>query len=434
MTDLLTAAGYIEGIPKFAGKSGPDTVRKYLDLMGAPDRYMRIVHVAGTNGKGSVCSYMESICRQAGLSTGLFISPHLVDIRERICINGSMAAEEEFCAAFDAVMDLVKDQVDTLAHPGYFDLLFLMAMHIFSVHKPDIVILETGVGGRLDATNTVYDKELCVITRIGLDHMQYLGDTVSMIAAEKAAICRQGKPAVFLDEPSEAFNVIYEAAVSAGAIPVPVHTPAADEYRIEDGILSMSADAGALGQADICTHTFAAYQRENAALAVRAAALLPEVTMEALQRGMRMAHWSCRMDEVLPGVFVDGAHNPDGMKAFLESAGQIRPSGNGKRLLIFGMMRDKDYKEAAGLIIDAGIFDTIALVRLDSKRSLDKEELVSLFGKACAELKVFDSAKEAFDDMLEQKSRQDILFCAGSLYLAGDILSCSRLPMVNKDV
>ena len=122
------------------------------------------------------------------------------------------------------------------------------------------------------------------------------------------------------------------------------------------------------------------------------------------------------------------------MKAFLESAGQIRPSGNGKRLLIFGMMRDKDYKEAAGLIIDAGVFDTIALVRLDSKRSLDKEELVSLFGKAGAELKVFDSAKEAFDDMLEQKSRQDILFCAGSLYLAGDILSCSRLPMVNKDV
>lgn len=426
MTDFRTAAGYIESIPKFAGKSGPDTVRKYLDLMGAPDRHMRIIHVAGTNGKGSVCSYLESVCRHAGLSTGLFISPHLVDIRERICINGRMVSEEDFCKAFDAVMESVREQEGVLAHPGYFDLLFLMAMHILASHRPDIVILETGVGGRLDATNTVYRKELCIITRIGLDHMQYLGDTVGKIAAEKAAICRPETPVLFLDEPDEACDIIYETAAKAGAVPIPVHAPSPAECPAADGILSMSADAGALGTTDIRIHTFAAYQRENAALAVRAASLIPEVGIKAIQTGMESAYWSCRMEEVLPGVIVDGAHNPDGIRAFLESAGKICPSGSGKRLLIFGMMRDKDYNETAGLISDAGIFDTIALVRLNSQRALEEEELFSLFKEPGAQLKAFGSVKEAFEYMLEQKQQQDILFCAGSLYLAGDILSFSR--------
>ena len=132
------------------------------------------------------------------------------------------------------------------------------------------------------------------------------------------------------------------------------------------------------------------------------------------------------MEEVLPGVIVDGAHNPDGIRAFLESAGKICPSGSGKRLLIFGMMRDKDYNETAGLISDAGIFDTIALVRLNSQRALEEEELFSLFKEPGAQLKAFGSVKEAFEYMLEQKQQQDILFCAGSLYRAGDILSFSR--------
>ena len=163
---MREAAEYIEDMPRFSSKNTPEVTKAYLRLLGEPDRDMKIIHVAGTNGKGSVCNYLESICLAAGYSTGLFISPHLSDIRERLRLNGQMIPEEAFIEIFDRIRDLAGQ--DGLPHPSYFEFFFLMMMAWMGEEKPDLVILETGVGGRLDATNTVREKLLTVITRIGL--------------------------------------------------------------------------------------------------------------------------------------------------------------------------------------------------------------------------------------------------------------------------
>ncbi len=418
------AVSYINDIPRFGGKASPESLRFLLDRMGAPDRKMRIIHVAGTNGKGSVCCFMESVLRHAGMKTGLFISPHLIDIRERICINNRMISRAEFLEAFDAVKETVDGAADAVPHPAYFDFLFLMAMYWFARELPDIVILETGLGGRLDATNSVSVKEVCVITRIGMDHMQYLGNTISAIAGEKAAICRKDTPVVTLTGPQEAFAVIRDHAAAAGAVLKEVPVPDEESVRLSDGILEMRTELYAGRPIRIRTHTFARYQAENIALVVKALSLIPEVTEEAVKEGFLAAHWSCRMDEVIPGVFVDGAHNADGISAFLDSVRRIPKAEDAGRKLIFAMMRDKQSTAAAAMLAASGLFDTIAVVSLNSKRALDGEELQALFRDTeGVRITAAGSPEEAAAMLLREREAGDLIFCAGSLYLAGDVLA-----------
>ena len=187
------AVDYINEIPRFTTKNTMDDTRAFLHRLGDPDQSMRIIHVAGTNGKGSVCAYMRFILEAAGYRTAVFTSPHLTDIRERFVIDGEMVSEKAFLGAFLRIYDLLDAKTP---HPTFFEYLFLMAMILFSESRPDFCILETGLGGRLDATNAVSRKELAVITRIGLDHTEYLGDTLEKIAAEKAGILQDRKSVV----------------------------------------------------------------------------------------------------------------------------------------------------------------------------------------------------------------------------------------------
>ena len=208
-TRMREAEEYLNSTPVFAKKSSLENIREYLERFGHPERGMKIVHVAGTNGKGSVCAQIASCLREAGFSTGLFISPHLEVIRERMSIDGEMIREEEFLTLFERVKQECLDAGEEgLPHLLYFEMLFMMAVLWFSKKKPDYIVLETGLGGRLDATNALEDKEVTVITRISLDHTALLGDTRALIAAEKAGILRRNCPAVFLTEPEEAYKVI----------------------------------------------------------------------------------------------------------------------------------------------------------------------------------------------------------------------------------
>ena len=217
---MREAEDYLDSTPRFTNKSSLENIRKYLARFGNPERGLRIVHVAGTNGKGSVCAQIASCLREAGLSTGLFISPHLSVIRERISLDGEMIPEEEFLALFSEVkQECLRAAEEGLPHLLYFEMLFMMAMLWFSEKRPDYVILETGLGGRLDATNAVEEKEVTVITRIGLDHTALLGNTEALIAQEKAGILRRNCPAVFLTEPEDAYKAILE---KAGEVCAPV--------------------------------------------------------------------------------------------------------------------------------------------------------------------------------------------------------------------
>ena len=430
------AVAYLNDTPRFAQKSTLEDIRKYLERLGNPHKGMKIVHVAGTNGKGSVCAYIASILQKAGYHVGLFTSPHLIDIRERMTVDGEMITEAEFLEAFDRVKEEWQSAAgDGLPHPLYFEYLFFMAMLWFGEKKPDYLVLETGLGGRLDATNAVPDKEISVITRIGLDHQTYLGDTIAQIAGEKAGILRKDTPAVFLCDPDEAFQVIHKKAIELGAKPVIVddsmwEVHSADENGIDFSIYNRYDKTL---RVQLLLH--ALYQCENAVLAVTACRILlrgagigPSPQMdEILEKGLAGMVWPGRMEEILPSVYIDGAHNPDGMRAFLESAGQIIKSSSKnrrtRRFLLFSCVRDKMYREELRMIRQSGLFTDIAAVPMEGARALRAQELIAEIGENAHGIRVhqMDSVEDAVNRLILHKEDDMEVFAAGSLYLIGEI-------------
>ena len=432
--EMEAAASYIESIPRFTKKNTPEVTRAYLALLGAGRLSSRIIHVAGTNGKGSVCAYLDRILRAAGAGTGLFISPHLSDIRERIRLDGDLIPEEDFLASYERVLSLCGK--DGLPHPAYFEFLFLMAMDYFRRQAPEYLVLETGLGGRLDATNTAEGKVLTILTRIGIDHTLYLGDTLSSIAGEKAGILRKGVPALTLTDPPEALAVFRERAGETGA---PLYEIGPDLWqgsRPCPGGIDFSLNCGyhtegGDGPVRAVLATRALYQCENAALAASGALLLGKederIGRAAIEEGLARAFWPGRMEEARPGVFLDGAHNSDGIRAFLDTVREIRPEEGGRRILLFSVVGDKDYGRMAGLLLSSGLFDVFAAAPMAGSRALSGQVLQRTLeearDRAGADVLLLysDSPRTALREVLSMKGEKDLVFAAGSLYLIGEL-------------
>ena len=207
------AEAYINSVPKFTSKNKPENTMELIRRLGHPERSMKVIHVAGTNGKGSVCAFLSSMLTEGGKRTGLFTSPHLVKINERFQINNEPVSDEIFLNAYERVMKLVEEmQKDGFYHPAYFELLFAIGMVIFEEAQVEYLILETGLGGRLDATNIVEKPVVTVITSISLDHTEILGDTIEEIAGEKAGIIKQNIPIVYDGREKRAEKVILQKA------------------------------------------------------------------------------------------------------------------------------------------------------------------------------------------------------------------------------
>lgn len=205
------AQEYIGNIPKFVKKNGMEDTKAFYGKLSCPCLAKKVIHVAGTNGKGSVCAYLQSVLKEAGYRVGLFTSPHLADIRERIRVDGELISKEEFAGVFRQV----KEKCSAEYHPSYFEYLYFMAMLYFEKKNPDVIILETGLGGRLDATNSFPSPCICIITRIGLDHTEYLGETLPKIAAEKAGIVKKGIPFVYFAKNKTVSDVFEKTAKKA---------------------------------------------------------------------------------------------------------------------------------------------------------------------------------------------------------------------------
>ena len=431
---MREAEDYLDSTPRFTNKSSLDNIRKYLARFGHPEKGLKIVHVAGTNGKGSVCSQIASCLREAGFSTGLFISPHLSVIRERISIDGEMIPEEDFLALFSRVkQECISAAEEGLPHLLYFEMLFMMAMLWFSEKKPDYVVLETGLGGRLDATNAVEEKEAAVITRIGLDHTALLGDTEAEIAAEKAGILRSNCPAVFLTEPEEAYKVILKRA---GAVGAPVFEVSADMWKVnraDDNGIDFSLDSRYDKNLRITLRGGALYQCENASLAATACGILlrkeGRYDPGTIERGIGKCFWPGRLEEILPHVWIDGAHNPDGIRALLESAGKIRGRNdhgeNGRMILLFSCVSDKDYSKELEMICRSGIFTDLVAVPMTGKRALDARSLRQYMNRYSSGMMIHEAAsvKEAVERFINGRDLKDLVFAAGSLYLIGEMRS-----------
>lgn len=424
------ACEYILDIPKFAGKHTLADTKEMLGRLTGSRIESKIIHVAGTNGKGSVCAYLQSILRTAGFHVGMFISPHLETMRERILYDGEMIPQESFVKAFDLVREESDRQKEK--HPSFFEFLFLMGMCYFKEKEPDYIILETGLGGRLDATNCIAKPKLCVITEIGFDHMQYLGNTIVEIAGEKAGIIKSGTPVVYLDKREETSRVIEQTASKLETTAIAVKKSQIGRPVMRKKSIDFSFGNGYYRYDNLILQTTAVYQTENASVALVAARSLKEerIDDEAIRKGLYDAFWPGRMEEILPRVFLDGAHNEDGIEAFLTSVSAVnteQEKAAGKRLLLFGVVADKQYDKMIGRIAASQLFSHIAVTVLASDRSASIDKLKVAWAQyKTADCSFHESAEEAFHYIQSIQKEADTIYIAGSLYLVGQIKTLVR--------
>ena len=423
------AVNYILDVPRFTKKNVPEDTERFFDFLGRPGENALIVHVAGTNGKGSVCAYISSVLERAGISTGLFSSPHLVDIRERFRLNGEMIGREAFASCLNRVMGGLEafrlKTGKTEYHPTFFELLFFMGMLWFSDQKAEAVVLETGMGGRLDATNVVRRPAVCVITRIGMDHMEYLGDTKEKIAAEKAGIIKEGCPVVYDGTREDVSEVIeaYAAQMHSRAYAI-----RPEMYKIlmnTHKTIDFSMDTGYYEPMDVLIDSVAEYQIMNAMEAVTAAEVMDiGLTEEDIHRGMERMHWQGRMETVLPGVILDGAHNDSGVEEFVKTARKFQKDT--KLTLLFSCVKEKDYDGMIRTICESLDFESVVVTQIDSYRQVPSEELAQIFRKYTTRpVEEISFIDDAFDEAMKRKG-DGVLFCVGSLYLVGSLKSLIR--------
>ena len=397
------AIQFLFGLQMFGARPGLETTRRLAALAGNPQDKLRFIHVAGTNGKGSTCAMLESVYRAVGLRVGLFTSPHLVSFRERIQVNRELIPASDVARLVTEIQASLKtfshDQ-----HPTMFEVVTVLALRHFAEQKCDLVIWETGLGGRLDATNIVTPLA-SVITNIGLDHQAWLGDTLAKIAAEKAGIIKPGVPVVTTERGEEALNVIERVAKENNA---PLTRVRPDPSSILHPPSSLPGE----------------HQRMNAALALATVEVLQKslpASDEQIATGLAQVKWPGRLQLITrpngQRVLLDGAHNIAGVETLV--AAVEKGFAGIKRTLILGMLADKDWRPMCELL--ASLAERIILVPVESKRTASPEQLAEVFRAANpkAQVRCADSLSQALD----WAGRDEFVVIAGSLYLIGAALA-----------
>lgn len=404
-------------------KHPPEHTRELLSRLGNPQEGIKIIHVAGTNGKGSVCAYLNAMLLAGGKKTGLFTSPHLVRINERFQINGEDVSDEQFLDAFLKVEKAAKEyEAEGEGHPSYFETLFLMGMLIFKEAGVEYLVMETGLGGRLDATNVVEKPLACIITSISRDHTEYLGDTLEAIAGEKAGIIKAGVPVIYdASQPGPA-SVIAAKAKEMGS-PAWQMEPSFYEMKTQsrEGITFTFAYPGG-EKAELAIPYVAKYQMMNASLAFYMMHILQDVhdiPKNVLAEGLSKIKWPCRMEMAAPGVIIDGAHNEDGIAQFVSTAGYFAKEN--EITILFTAVADKHYHEMIGEICEGIHPSHVVATQIDGSRVVPAEVLAEDFRKAgCTDVCAEPEIGAAYEKALGKKG-SGMLFCVGSLYLAGEL-------------
>lgn len=404
-------------------KHPPEHTRELLSRLGNPQEGIKIIHVAGTNGKGSVCAYLNAMLLAGGKKTGLFTSPHLVRINERFQINGEDVSDEQFLNAFLKVEKAAKEyEAEGEGHPSYFETLFLMGMLIFKEAGVEYLVMETGLGGRLDATNVVEKPLACIITSISRDHTEYLGDTLEAIAGEKAGIIKAGVPVIYdASQPGPA-SVIAAKAKEMGSPAWPME-PSFYEMKTQsrEGITFTFAYPGG-EKAELAIPYVAKYQMMNASLAFYMMHILQDVhdiPKNVLAEGLSKIKWPCRMEMAAPSVIIDGAHNEDGIAQFVSTAGYFAKEN--EITILFTAVADKHYHEMIGEICEGIHPSHVVATQIDGSRVVPAEVLAEDFRKAgCTDVCAEPEIGAAYEKALGKKG-SGMLFCVGSLYLAGEL-------------
>ncbi|OJF97189.1 folylpolyglutamate synthase/dihydrofolate synthase family protein [Alkalibacterium sp. 20] len=401
-------------------KESLNRMHSLLDKIGNPEKALSFVHIAGTNGKGSTASFISEILVQANIKTGVFTSPHLERINERIRVDGALITDEDFIKTTEQVAAIV-DEVEQECgeHLYSFEILTAVALLYFYQQECDLVVLEAGIGGRLDATNTIPTPEVAVVTSIGMDHMRLLGDTLEKIASEKAGIIKEHGDVVLPHFSPSIDEVFKEVAENKKAL---IHSVLEKDVKE----LSVTEDGSTFSYKQFATlkvKMVGKHQVNNALLAIEAALILKnkgyKITDKNISQGIEATYWPGRMEKIQanPIIFIDGAHNPEGVKVLRESIETLFPN---KRLtIIVGMMKDKDYMHMIDEILP--FTKKVYTVSPDPYRGFPARVVAKQLQEKGIEADPFDSTKEVVEFLKEQKKSNEIFIVFGSLYLIGDI-------------
>jgi dihydrofolate synthase / folylpolyglutamate synthase len=417
-------------------------IRVLLAALGNPEKRFPTVLVAGTNGKGSTAATLASILQASGLKTGLYSSPHLVRINERIRVNGEPIADDDFALLHD-VVDRTAERLITEGdlpwHPSFFEMLTAMGFEYFARSRPEMAVLEVGMGGRLDATNVV-DPRLSIITDIALDHQKYLGETVAEIAREKAGIIRNGGTVVTLPQLPEANDVIGNAILNAGAravnaVPyVPPVSPGSDQWLAVGGQRQLYPLDVMGTQIMVESPLVGRHQLRNLALAIAAAVELHDegdlrITPETIAQGIRQTHWPGRF-QVLPNAgdnpeFVfDVAHNPAGAWALRSTLSAAYQNSENTReiTMVFGVMRDKAVQEITEILFP--IATHVIVTNANNPRSASPNEIRQAAARVTAgiDLEEAENVSSALDRARKLAGKGGLVVVTGSIYIVGEAM------------
>jgi dihydrofolate synthase / folylpolyglutamate synthase len=395
--------------------------------LGQPQREFQSVHVAGTNGKGSTSAMLDSILRAAGARTGLYTSPHLERINERIRVHGKEISDEDFAAAFTRVQEAIEELFASgrlAAHPTFFECVTAIAFVHFAAAGVEFAVCETGMGGRLDATNILL-PEVAVITQVDFDHENYLGHSIEEIAGEKAGIIKPGGRVVSAAEHLIARVVIRRRCAEQSAFLVEIEDACyLEDVSADQGCFSFTAisyDSGA--RIPIALHLPGRFQVRNALTALAASRMLTErgapIDDAAIARGIAATAWPGRLERISerPDIYVDGTHNPAGAREIAVFWEQFLPGRN--IYLIYGAMRDKAVDEIAGLLFPRAA--TVILTAPAQSRAISAPLLAEMTGHHARRAEAIADSAKALDRALELASPEDVIFITGSLYLVGEL-------------
>ena len=415
------ALSYIHSVSWKGSRPGLERIRELCRLLGDPQRGMKFVHVAGTNGKGSVCAMTASVLRASGLKTGLFTSPYVSFFEERIQVDGEPIPKDRLAEVTAKVKRCADKMEDS---PTEFELLTAIGFVYFREAGCDVVVLEVGLGGRLDSTNVIEDPVLSVITGIDLDHTEVLGSTLGEIAAEKGGIIKPGRPVVVAGCPAEAEEVLRRIAEERGSEFIPV-----DYSRISGVVSSLdgsSFDLAPYGKMSVSLAGI--YQIKNAAVVVTAVEAIREqgfsVTDENLAEGLASAKWPARFETLSrdPLVIYDGAHNPNGVAALCEN---IRTLCGGRVILVTGVMADKDYRPMAEEL--SPLTEKVFTVTPGNPRALDAEKLAGVYAAAGADAVPCVAVDEGVRLAAEEGRRTGLpVVISGTLYMYAEAAPAVR--------
>ncbi|MGL5692816.1 MAG: bifunctional folylpolyglutamate synthase/dihydrofolate synthase [Peptostreptococcaceae bacterium] len=416
---------YINETHKFGIRLGLDSTGKLLELLGNPQENLKVIHVAGTNGKGSVCSFVANILKEEGYKVGLYTSPYLETFTERIRVNGENIPEEDVAR----IITIIKDKIEIMLSEGYsapteFEIVTAMAFYYYNEQNMDYVVLEVGLGGRYDSTNVIKNPLVSVLVSISLDHIGVLGDTIGKIAYEKAGIIKENGTAIVYKQVKDAEDVIKEVCKEKNAEYIEVNFKDIEVKKSD--IYSQVYDCTVMGENydDLEIRLIGDHQVNNSIVALNVIKFLREnkdvkVSADSIRRGLLTTKWPGRIEKIKenPMFIIDGAHNEDGAKSLAKALEKNFP--NKKLTMLIGMLADKDIDSVLEILMPR--FDKVITTTPDNDRAISCEELKSKISKYVDDVTAIETIDEAVKYTLSTASEDDVIISAGSLYMIGAV-------------